>query len=89
MKKLTVAFRNYANTPKSNSFFIENMCHIFVQDGGKHAEVLVNVVNSDRRKTCSCAVGNGASRDSNAAAAVTLPVFPHYFHIYFYYVSCT
>jgi len=47
------------------------MCHISVQDGGKHAEVLVHAANSDHRQTCSCAVGNGTSRDGDVAAAVT------------------
>jgi hypothetical protein len=87
MTKLIVAFRNFANVLKSNSLFVENMCHISVQDGGKHAEVMVNAANSDHRQTCSCAVGNGTSRDGDAAAAVTLSVSRHYLRIYVYYVS--
>ena len=79
MTKPIVAFSNFANAPKSNSIFVINMCHIFVQDGGKHAEILVHATNSDRRKACSSAVGNGTSRDSNAAAALTL----------FSYLFCT
>jgi len=83
---LIVAVRNFANAPKRNTFFAKNVCHLFVQDGGKHAEVLVHAANSDHRKTCSCALGNGTSRDSNATAAVIIPVFRHYVHIYFHYV---
>jgi hypothetical protein len=51
---------------------IENTCHVFVQDGGKHAEILVYATYSDSRKAGGCAVGNGTSRDSNAAAAMTI-----------------
>jgi ribosomal protein S12 methylthiotransferase accessory factor YcaO len=54
------------------------MCHIFVQDGGEHAEVLVIAANSHNWKVGSCALGNGTSRDSRAAAAMTLPLFKYY-----------
>ena len=61
---------------------IENICHIFVQDGGEHAAILVHAAHSDCWQTGGCAVGNGTSRDRNAAAAMTLPLFQHYIHIY-------
>jgi diacylglycerol kinase family enzyme len=56
-------------------------CNVSIQDGGEHAETLVQAAHSDGGTVGDCAVGDGTSRNCAAAAAMTV------YHVTFMFVT--